>query len=188
VDAYTQALTWLARRELSERQVRERLAKREFDDESIDAAVSRLKSERALDDRRVALACARSAVRLKGRGRERVRRAVESLGISRDLARAAVDEVFGEIDESALIERALTKRWPRATANRSSAGRATDSDADADSNADADTEADESGAAAPTIDRRELQRIYQALIRQGFPADRVMQAIQRRRAGHSEDD
>jgi regulatory protein len=180
VDAYTQALTWLARRELSERQVRERLAKREFDDESIDAAVSRLKSERALDDRRVALACARSAVRLKGRGRERVRRAVESLGISRDLARAAVDEVFGEIDESALIERALTKRWPRATANRSSAGRATDSDADADTG--------ESDAAAPTLDRRELQRIYQALLRQGFPADRVMQAIQRRRAGHSEDD
>ena len=112
MDAYTQALTWLARRELSERQVRERLARREFDEESIDAAVARLKTERALDDRRVALACARSAVRLKGRGRERVRRSVESLGIPRDLARAAVDEVFGEIDESALIERALDKRWP----------------------------------------------------------------------------
>jgi regulatory protein len=158
VDAYTQALTWLARRELSERQVRERLARREFDEESIDAAVTRLKSERALDDHRVALACARSAVRLKGRGRERVRRAVESLGISRDLARAAVDEVFGEIDESALIDRALDKRWPRVAA---AAGGAAD---------------------APTLDRRGLQRIYQALVRQGFPADRVMQAIKARRA------
>jgi regulatory protein len=161
VDAYTQALTWLARRELSERQVRERLAKREFDEESIDAAVARLKTERALDDARVALACARSAVRLKGRGRERVRRAVESLGISRDLARAAVDEVFGEIDESALIERALTKRWPRAGANASD---------------------------APEIDRREILRIYQALVRQGFPPDRVMQAIKSRRAKASWDD
>jgi regulatory protein len=160
VDAYTQALTWLARRELSERQVRERLARREFDEESIDAAVSRLKTERALDDRRVALACARSAVRLKGRGRERVRRSIESLGISRDLARAAVDEVFGEIDESALIARALEKRWPRVT------------------------------AAAPDRDaiRRETQRIYHALLRQGFPADRVMQAIRRRSSGHIEDE
>ena len=158
MDAYTQGLTWLARRELSERQVRERLAKREFDEESIDAAVTRLKSERALDDRRVALACARSAVRLKGRGRERVRRSVESLGISRDLARAAVDEVFGEIDESALIERALTKRWPRPAAG-------------ADGSPD-----------SPTLDRRALQRIYHSLLRQGFPADRVMQAIKARKA------
>ncbi len=174
MDAYTQALTWLARRELSERQVRERLARREFDDESIDAAVTRLKAERALDDRRVALACARSAVRLKGRGRERVRRAVEALGISRDLARAAVDEVFGEIDESALIERALTKRWPRGAAG--AAGAAAGASADS----------------PVTLDRREIQRIYQALIRQGFPADRVLQAIKARKAstssGASEED
>jgi regulatory protein len=160
VDAYTQALSWLARRELSERQVRERLARREFDDESIEAAVMRLKSERALDDRRVALACARSAVRLKGRGRERVRRAVESLGISRDLARAAVDEVFTEVDESALIQRALDKRWPRAMA----------------------------ASGDPALDRREMQRIYQSLVRQGFPADRVLEAIRSRRTRHTEDD
>jgi regulatory protein len=165
VDAYTQALTWLARRELSERQVRERLARREFDGESIDAAVTRLKAERALDDRRVALACARSAVRLKGRGRDRVRRSIESLGISRDLARAAVDEVFTEIDESALIARALDKRWPRAIAAGS-----------------------DSADSPTTLDRRELQRIYQALVRQGFPPDRVMQAIRSRGAGHTEND
>jgi regulatory protein len=160
VDAYTQALTWLARRELSERQVRDRLTRKEFDGESIDTAVTRLKAERALDDRRVALACARSAVRLKGRGRERVRRAIESLGISRDLARAATDEVFTEIDESALIDRALDKRWPRVL------------------------------AAAPAHDavRRETQRIYQALVRQGFPSDRVMQAIRSRKSGHTETD
>jgi regulatory protein len=160
VDAYTQALTWLARRELSERQVRDRLSKREYEDDAIDGAVERLKTERALDDRRGALACARSAVRLKGRGRERVRRSIESLGISRDLARAAVDEVFTEVDESALIDRALAKRWPRTTAG-GPAGAAADS---------------------PAIDRRGLQRIYQALVRQGFPGDRVMQAIKARRA------
>jgi regulatory protein len=152
VDAYTQALTWLARRELSERQVRDRLSKREYEDGAIDEAVARLKAERALDDRRVALACARTAARLKGRGRERIRRSVESLGISRELARAAVDEVFTEIDESALIERALEKRWRRVTA----------------------------AAADRDATRREIQRIYQALIRQGFPADRVMQAIRSR--------
>jgi regulatory protein len=149
MDAYVQALTWLARRELSERQVRERLARRGVDEEEIEAAVARLRGERAIDDRRVALACARSAVRLKGRGRERVRRAVEAIGIAREVARAAVDEVFAEVDEPALIERALTKRWPK----------------------------------LGEPDRREVQRIYQALVRQGFPPDRVLQAIKARRRG-----
>ena len=160
MDAYTQALTWLARRELSERQVRERLSRRELKSDVDRRRGARLKTERALDDRRVALACARSAVRLKGRGRERVRRSIESLGISRDLARAAVDEVFGEIDESALIDRALDKRWPRVMA---------------------------AGSAKDAV-RRELQRIYQALIRQGFPADRVMQAIRSRGTDRTEED
>jgi hypothetical protein len=86
-------------------------------------------------------------------------RAVESLGISRDLARAAVDEVFSEVDESALIDRALSKRWPRATTAESHAP-----------------------------DRREPQRIYLALVRQGFPPDRVMQAIRTRAAGQGEED
>ena len=152
MDAYVQALTWLARRELSERQVRERLARRGVVDEEIEAAVTRLIHERAIDDRRVALACARSAVRLKGRGRERVRRAVEAMGIARDVARAAVDEVFAEVDEASLIERALTKRWPK----------------------------------VGEPDRREVQRIYAALIRQGFPADRVLQAIRLRRTAHAD--
>jgi regulatory protein len=112
-DAYTQALAWLARRELSESQIRARLAKREVDEAEIDDAVARLKQDRALDDRRVALAFARSAANLKGRGRARIRRDIEILGIARDVARAAVDEVFGEIDETALLEKALTRRWPR---------------------------------------------------------------------------
>jgi regulatory protein len=112
-DAYTQGLAWLARRELSEAQIRTRLAKRGVDDAAIDEAIDRLKQERALDDRRVAAAFARSAVNLKGRGRARIRRDIEALGIDRDLARAAVDEVFGEIDEAALLDKALTRRWPR---------------------------------------------------------------------------
>jgi regulatory protein len=113
VDAYTQALSWLARRELSVAQVRSRLARRGADDEAIDSAVARLIGERALDDRRVALACARSAVTLKGRGPARVRRDIEALGIDRDLARRAVDEVFGEVDQASLLDRALARRWPR---------------------------------------------------------------------------
>ena len=111
--AYVAGLTMLARRELSEAQVRTRLGRRGYDEGDIDAAVARLKRERALDDRRTALACARTEVRIKQRGRMRVQRQVESLGIERRVAREAVAEVFAELDEAQLLEQALEKRLRR---------------------------------------------------------------------------
>jgi regulatory protein len=111
--AYVLALRLLARRELAEAQVRTRLAKRQFKDDEIDAAIARLRRERALDDRRTALACARTQVRLKHRGRARVVRHIEALGIHRDIAREAVAEVFAELDENALLEQALDRRLRR---------------------------------------------------------------------------
>jgi regulatory protein len=103
----------LARRELSEAQIRDRLARRQFEAHEIDEAVGRLQRDRALDDRRVALACARTETRLRQRGRARVVRQIESLGIARDIARAAAAEVFAELDEAALLEQALEKRLRR---------------------------------------------------------------------------
>jgi regulatory protein len=152
VDAYTQALAWLARRELSAAQVRTRLARRGENDAAIEDAITRLTRERALDDRRVATAYARSAVTLKARGRTRIHHDIEALGIDRDLARAAVDDVFSEIDETALLETALTRRWPP--------------------------------VGAP--DQRTLRRIYQALVQQGFSADKVMAALRARHSGFME--
>jgi regulatory protein len=111
--AYVAGLKMLGRRELSEAQIRTRLARKEFEADDIDAAVARLHRERALDDRRTALACARTEVRIKHRGRARVLRQVESLGIERSVARTAVAEVFAELDENALLEQALERRLRR---------------------------------------------------------------------------
>ena len=111
--AYAAGLVLLARRELAEAQVRQRLARRKFDPEDIDAAVQRLRNERALDDRRTALACARTEVRLKRRGRARVVRQIEALGIEREIAREAVAEVFAELDEDELLRQAIDHRLSR---------------------------------------------------------------------------
>lgn len=108
--AYVAGLTLLARRELAEAQLRQRLARRKFEPDDIDAAVARLREEHAIDDRRTALACARTELRVKRRGRARVIRQIESLGIARDVARDAVAEVFGEIDEGEFLEQALSRR------------------------------------------------------------------------------
>ena len=100
----------LARRELCEAQVRTRLARRQFESDDIEEAITRLQRERALDDRRTALACARTEAHVKRHGRLRALRQVEMLGIARDVARAAVAEVFGDLDEDQLIEQALSRR------------------------------------------------------------------------------
>ena len=68
-DTYLTALKMLARRELSEAQLRQRLLRRQHDPDAIEAALARLKSERSLDDERVAGAIARSETNLKKRGR-----------------------------------------------------------------------------------------------------------------------
>jgi len=111
--AYIDALKMLGRRELSEAQVRQRLARREHDAEAIDAAVARLLEERAIDDNRVAEAIARTETGFRKRGRLRVRRKIESAGIAPAVARRAVDEVFGNLDGDELLESALGKRLRR---------------------------------------------------------------------------
>jgi regulatory protein len=111
--AYLDALKMLARRELSEAQVRQRLAQRDHDSQSIGAAIARLTAERAIDDVRVAEAIARNETSLRKRGKLRVLRKIESTGISPATARRAADEVFGAIDDDELLEAALAKRLRR---------------------------------------------------------------------------
>ena len=109
-DAYTVALTLLSARELSETQLRARLARRKVDPADINSAVTRLKDDGTLSDRRVARAIARMESEIKHRGRARVIQKIRQAGIDGDTAEEAVREVFEDIDETALLERALERR------------------------------------------------------------------------------
>jgi regulatory protein len=109
-DAYTIALTLLSARELSERQLRTRLTRRELDPGQIDDAVKRLLEDGTLNDRRVALAAARMESAIRHRGRARVLQRIRQLGIDSAIAESAVNEVFEEVDEAALLDRALERR------------------------------------------------------------------------------
>ena len=109
-DAYTLALTLLSARELSETQLRARLKRKEFDAAAIDVVVARLKADGTLNDRRVALALARMESAIRHRGRSRVIQKIRQAGINSDTAEDAVQEVFEEVDENALLDRALERR------------------------------------------------------------------------------
>ena len=110
MSAYDDGVKMLARRELSELQVRQRLARKGHDAEAVDEAIARLREERAIDDARVAEAIARTETSLRRRGKLRVRMQIQRAGISNAMAKRAVDEVFDGIDDDALLEASLAKR------------------------------------------------------------------------------
>ncbi len=146
--AYTAGLAMLARRELSEAQIRERLRRKDYEGDAVDAAIERLRQAGAANDQRVALAAARTEAHVRSRGRAFVLRRLQSFGIASDIAETAVNDVFGAIDEPALLERALSRRL------RGPGGR--------------------------VRDPAHFRRLYQQLLRQGFPSSTVVAALKAR--------
>jgi len=108
--AYLDGLKMLARRELSEAQVRDRLVRKGYAPGVVAEAVARLRDERAIDDSRVAEAIARRETTTKRRGKRGVRLRIERAGVTTATARKAVDEAFGSVDDRALLEAALARR------------------------------------------------------------------------------
>jgi len=108
--AYVDGLRMLARRELSNAQLRARLLEREHSPEEVEAAVERLQEAGALDDARVARAYAETALTVKGRGRLRIQRELNAMGIPREIAASALADTFGDVDERSLIAKAITKK------------------------------------------------------------------------------
>jgi len=100
----------LGRRELSERQVRQRLARKGYENEDINAAIDRLTQDRSLDDERAARAMAHAETSLKKRGQGRVKQRLKAAGISPAVAQRAIQETFESIDSDALLSSALQKR------------------------------------------------------------------------------
>jgi regulatory protein len=108
--AYVDGLHQLGRRELTAKQLRQRLLDRDHSAEDVERAIALLLENRALDDARVAAAYVRTAVKVKGRGRLRIRRELQEMGIDQDVAGAALAEAFGEIDERAMVRQAIQKK------------------------------------------------------------------------------
>lgn len=108
--ADTDALMMLARRELSEAQIRMRLSRLGHDGDAVDAAVERLRSSGSLDDARVARALARAESGARKRGRIRVRQRLAAAGIAAETAERAIEEAFEEVDEGELLRAALERR------------------------------------------------------------------------------
>ncbi len=112
-DPYTLALQWLSLRELSARQLRQRLARREVSAEAIDAVITRLQASGVLDESRMARAAARLETVVRGRGPARARQKLKSLGLSDRDVDQALAAALEDVDVATLLDRALEKRLRR---------------------------------------------------------------------------
>jgi regulatory protein len=109
---YARALDMLARAPRSVRDLRRRLLLKGEPEVAVDVTIERLTSAGLLNDAAYARAFVRSKVASQGFSPRRLQQELAKRGVARDVADAAIAEVFHDesIDESANIERVARKK------------------------------------------------------------------------------
>jgi regulatory protein len=108
--AFQRAVKLLAAKPRSIEELRERLAERCSSKTAIETVIGRLREYGYLDDERYALGYASSKVRQQPIGRRRLELSLGRKKVDRAVADEALDQVFAEIPEEELLDRALEKR------------------------------------------------------------------------------
>jgi regulatory protein len=112
-NAYADALRRLARRDHSEHELRRALGRRGHDPEETEAAIERLRRERALDDDRFASRWAASQMEHHGLGRHRVRQALAFRGIPRAVVAKAIARALRDVPETEVLDGVARRYWAR---------------------------------------------------------------------------
>jgi regulatory protein len=104
---YSEAVRALGRREMTSRQLREKLTEKGGRRADVEDVLSRLIEEGSLDDRRAARAYTYTAFRIRKHARARIIEELGARGIPGDMAREAVEEVCGPEVEAHRLEQAV---------------------------------------------------------------------------------
>lgn len=109
--ACVDALRRLARRDHSEQELRRALLGQGHDEDVIERVVTRLRGERALDDRRFAEAYSRSRLAHHGLGRQRIRQELHRRGVARGTAEAGLEEALTDVPEDRMVDKLARRYW-----------------------------------------------------------------------------
>lgn len=109
--AYGRALARLARRDHAEAEMRRALKRAGHAADEVEAAVARLKGQRALDDERFAEAFARGRLRHRGLGRNRIKHELRERGVGRSVALKGLREALGDVSEGEALETQARRYW-----------------------------------------------------------------------------
>ncbi|HLW79620.1 MAG TPA: RecX family transcriptional regulator [Terriglobia bacterium] len=104
------ALRMLARRPYSVAEMRRALERKFGSGGPVEAAIARLREVGYLDDKKFAALYASSLARNRNLGRHRVRRELKSKLVDYRTIEPALDAAFAEVDEQALLERAVARK------------------------------------------------------------------------------
>jgi regulatory protein len=115
-DLYAAALRALMRRAHSIHEMKEYLARRAEDKEAIAPVIARLCEQNFLDDAKFALDYARQHAQSRRQGRFRIARELRARGVPDRHIDAALDAVFFDTDEAALVRKRLGRHLARARA------------------------------------------------------------------------
>ena len=106
------ALSLLARRDYTAKELREKLSARGHTPDDTDRTLEQLASEGLQSDERAAAAHVRSASDIRGRGRLRIARELEARGIDREIVQRLTATIGAEDEAAAIAAVLVRKRWP----------------------------------------------------------------------------
>ena len=115
---WTYALKLLGGRAQSAGELREKLRRRAARADDVEEILSRLKEHRYLDDRRFAEGFAASRLAYDRHGRARVIQDLRQHRVAPALAERTVKEVYRDVDEQALIEEWIRRKYRTAPRER----------------------------------------------------------------------
>lgn len=170
---YAAALRALTRRAYSVHEMRKWLGERAESRRLADAVLVRLKERGYVDDARYARQYARQRVAGRRLGRFRVARDLRARGVPDKHSEAALDEVFAETDQAALLRKRIERKL------RSLRGKT----AVRTGRTGADSQVRPCGSgtvSAPTglaLDQKQLASLYASLLRAGFPSDMIRREL-----------
>jgi regulatory protein len=96
------ALRFLSFRRRTEKQVRDKLKKKEFDEKTIDATIDKLKEFDLINDLEFAASWVRDRLALKPRGKKLLKQELWKKGIGKDIIDQVTEELCKDEDKSAL--------------------------------------------------------------------------------------
>ena len=108
--ALSSAYRSLARRAHSRHELQEKLERKKYPHDAVQAVLAELETQKFLDDRAFAISFARDRMQRKQLGRDRVALELKIKGIAKELIEETLGPLYGEIDEQALAKEALSKR------------------------------------------------------------------------------
>lgn len=174
-DARTAALGLLARRDLSEAEVRERLGQREYAEPEVEEAVGRLRDRGYLDDGALAKALAASRAAGRLHGPNRVADYLRRRRLPPDLIRSAVEEAFPGGAETELAKQAAERLTPsraRAPAIPGEPGEP----------------GEEDGYRRRQEERKQRERLLRRLVGRGFTWEAALAAVSAADLGEAQPD